>query len=311
MQYGIVDLGSNSFRIEIFRVSNGTIHSLSYHKETIRLAAGLDSDCNLTERVQLRALNSLHRFSLLLKSIPPENIRAVGTQTFRLARNAPFFLQRAEQVLGTTIQVLSGNHEAQLAYLGATFNNLPQHTNALVIDIGGGSTEFALGTKEKIIATTSLPIGCVNTTLRFAADGFFDAQRYKNAQEQLALRFQKSDFEFPIKEPVVALGAAGTFHALKDACIALQWTDGRVSHREIQRMLRYILKLQNLHNIQFDFIRPDRRDVLIGGLLVLDAVFRFTQLSCITPVRAGVRTGLLLDLLHQHNVKFHTSNTIL
>lgn len=311
MQYGIVDLGSNSFRLEIFQVVDGQIQSLAYHKETIRLVAGLDANCYLTPEIQHRALEALSRFSLYLQNINPFNIRAVGTQTFRIARNAQTFLQKAEKVLGTTIQILSGDEEARLAYLGATFQNTSTHTQNLVIDIGGGSTEFALGTNTNITATASLPIGCVNTTLRFASDGFFDTQRYEDARQKLDQEFRHVDIPLHHHNRILAFGAAGTFHALEDACIALQWSDGKITHQDIQKMLRYVIKLKDLQKIQFNFIRPDRRDVLIGGLLVVDAVFRFTNLPYIQPVRAGVRTGMLLDLLQKNNDKFYASYSIL
>ena len=117
-KYAVIDLGSNSFRLEIGHFDGRKLVSDHYVKETVRLAAGFDSRGCLTEDTETRALASLARFGRLIRGIPLSRIRAVGTQALRIAKNSSDFLTRAEPVLGCPIHIIPGTEEARLTYLG-------------------------------------------------------------------------------------------------------------------------------------------------------------------------------------------------
>ena len=141
-----VDLGSNSFRLEIGRVDHGEFRRTEYLKETVRQGGGLDEDRNLTPAAMQAGWECLARFGERLAGFKPGEVKAVATQTLREARNRDVFLERANAVLGFPIDVISGREEARLIYQGVA-HMLPQtDERRLVVDIGGRSTELILGT---------------------------------------------------------------------------------------------------------------------------------------------------------------------
>src|SRR5436190_10366157 len=179
---GAVDLGSNSFHLAIGRVDGDQIYPLDSLKETVRLATGLTPERTLDEKAEERALKALKGFAERLAGMPREAVRIVGTNALRVAKNSGPFLRRAEEVLGFPIEVIPGREEARLIYLGVA-HSLPMSShNRLVVDIGGGSTEFIVGNKMKPKAMESLNMGCVSWTGRFFPEGRIDKKAFKRAE---------------------------------------------------------------------------------------------------------------------------------
>ena len=148
-----VDLGSNSFRLLIGRVESSEvgeqIHPLDSLKEPVRLAAGLDAQGMIDADAQERALGTLHRFGERLRSFSPGAVRAVGTNTLRVARNGRRFLSTAEAALGFPIEVIAGREEARLIYLCAAHALPRDGADRLVVDIGGGSIDCIIGANDR------------------------------------------------------------------------------------------------------------------------------------------------------------------
>src|SRR5690348_7078766 len=195
---GAVDLGSNSFHLEVGRVVDDQIYPLDSLKETVRLAAGLTPDKQLDDLAQQRALAALKRFSERLRGMPPEAVRVVGTNALRVAKNAPPFLRRAEEVLGFPIEVIPGREEARLIYLGVVHSIPASPHNRLVVDIGGGSNEFIIGNRMKPKLMESLYMGCVSYSNRFFPEGRIEKKALKQAElaareqvQTLAARFER------------------------------------------------------------------------------------------------------------------------
>ena len=140
-----IDIGSNSFRLEIARLQQGRYKRILYLKETVRLGGGLDADSNLTEAAAQRGLDCLQRFAGHLQGFEPSQVRAVATQTLREARNRNAFLARGQAALGHAIEVVSGREEARLIYAGVSYLQPGEDTTRLVVDIGGRSTELIIG----------------------------------------------------------------------------------------------------------------------------------------------------------------------
>jgi exopolyphosphatase/pppGpp-phosphohydrolase len=169
-----IDLGSNSFRLQIGRIVNDQIYPLDGIKEAVRLAAGLSPDRMLDAASQFRGISALRCFNERIRDYPLEAVRAVATNTLRVAKNAPHFLVQAEAALGFPIEVIAGREEARLIYVGVAHTLPNPHKQQLVVDIGGGSTEFVIGKSFKPIALESLYMGCVSYSLRFFPDGRID-----------------------------------------------------------------------------------------------------------------------------------------
>src|SRR5688572_15250789 len=213
---GAVDLGSNSFHLAIGRVVDDQVYPLDSIKETVRLAAGLTPERTIDEKAQERALKALRRFSERLAGMPREAVRVVGTNALRVAKNATAFLRKAEETLGFPIEVIPGREEARLIYVGVVHSLPMAPHNRLVIDIGGGSTEFIIGNKLRVKAMESLYMGCVGFTQRFFPDGRIDKKAVKRgelaAREQLqphVARFDKIGW----KETV---GSSGTARSIAE-----------------------------------------------------------------------------------------------
>src|SRR6202795_2529339 len=167
----VVDLGSNSFRLEIGRVEGDQIYRQDTWRETLRFGAGLGPDGRIRPEAMKAALACLARFRERLSGVHPSAVRAVATNTFRVAANVGEFLPQAERALGFAIDVIGGHEEARLIYVGVAHVLPLSAAPRLVIDIGGGSTEFIIGRGLEPERLESLKIGCVGLTRRFFADG--------------------------------------------------------------------------------------------------------------------------------------------
>src|SRR5882672_2831457 len=146
-----VDLGSNSFHLQVGRVVDAQIYPLDAVREVVRLGAGLTADKRIDRATQARALEALARFGERLRGLPRGAVRAVGTNALRVAKNAPQFLKQAQAALGFPIEIIAGREEARLIYLGVAHSLPPSKEKRLVVDIGGGSTEFIIGRGVKPI----------------------------------------------------------------------------------------------------------------------------------------------------------------
>src|SRR5262245_37443038 len=205
-----VDLGSNSFRLEVGRVVDDQIYPLDSLREPVRLGAGLTADKRLDEASQARALDALHRFGERLRGLPPEAVRAVGTNTLRVAKNGKEFLARAEAALGFPIEVVAGREEARLIYLGVAHSLPVSGVKRLVMDIGGGSTEFIIGSGYKPRRLESLYMGCVSWTLRFFPTGKISKTNLKQAEVAAGVELETIVREFSAGHWDGAVGSCGT-----------------------------------------------------------------------------------------------------
>lgn len=297
MLLGAVDLGSNSFRVVIARVEDECVVPQSYWKETIRLAGGFDENGALSPEAQARALTALARFRERLSGIPPERVRAVGTQAMRAATNAEEFLKKAQEALGYRIDILSGHEEARLVFKGCAQTLPPSDKRRLIIDIGGASTEFIIGTGTSPSKCESYRLGCVNTSLRFFPDGRFSPKAFERAVVACCADLEDSIQAFGKGNYDEAFGSAGTFGAVSSVCSALGWSDGEVRPEHLEKLRRMLLEAHDVKNLKFEGLKEDRREVIAGGLAVLIACYQTLGIERMRPASGALRVGLLHDLL--------------
>ena len=176
-----IDIGSNSFRLEIGKMVGGGYRRIDYLKETVRLGGGLDERGFLTEGAIERGLDTLARLAQRLSGFAPARVRAVATQTLREARNRDDFLARANKALGHPVEVISGREEARLIYAGVAHLQ-PSHEPRLVIDIGGRSTEMILGEGRQPTQAESFQVGSVSLSMRYFPEGRYTASSFRAAQ---------------------------------------------------------------------------------------------------------------------------------
>ncbi|MET3246242.1 hypothetical protein ABIE53_002987 [Burkholderia sp. OAS925] len=181
-----VDLGSNSFRLIVGRVeetdAGSQIYQVDALREPVRLAAGLSRDKMLDRASQVRGWDALKRFGERLRDFHPDHVRAVATNTLRIAKNAGEFLGEAQAALGFPIEVIAGREEARLIYAGAAHSVPASAGKRLVVDIGGGSTEFIIGSHYTPIKMESLYIGCVSHSRTFFPAGNVDEYTMRQAE---------------------------------------------------------------------------------------------------------------------------------
>lgn len=307
---GAVDLGSNSFRVEIGRVEDYRITTESYWKETVRLAGGIDENGAFTAQIQERALAALRRFREKLEGIPAQNIRAVGTQALRVATNSAEFLPKAEEALGHPIEIIAGREEARLVFSGCAHTLPPSSEKRLVVDIGGASTELIIGCGFIAKECESFHVGCVNTSKTFFADGKITANALKQAQLAAQAEFEEAHQEFSFRNWDAAYGSAGTIGAVADIGQSAGLTNGVVTPALLKVMRKELVEAGDIRKINFPGLKEDRREVIAGGLAVLSAVFDTFKIKEMRPAAGALRVGLLYDMLGRQEQRDTRDSTV-
>src|SRR5271157_1973402 len=301
-----VDLGSNSFRLEIGRVVDDQIYPLDSLREPVRLAAGLTPDKRLTEEAQQRALKALACFGERLRGLPPEAVRAVGTNTLRMAKNAKDFLTRAEAALGSPIEVVAGREEARLIYLGVAHSLPVTRDRRLVVDIGGGSTEFIIGSGFRPRQLESLYMGSVNWSLRFFPGGRISKSALKQAELAARVELETIAREFSAGHWEVAVGSSGTARTLGEILQMRGWSDGGLTADGLDQLRAELIKAGDVGRLEFPGLRPDRIPVLPGGFAIMSAIFSELEVLRMELATGAMRQGILYDLLgrfHHHDMR--------
>ncbi len=290
-----IDLGSNSFRLELARLSGDRYQRVSYTKESVRLGAGLDANGMLTEAAMQRGLECLKGFGTQLVGIAPERIRAVATQTLREARNRNAFLERAQAVLGHPIEVIAGREEARLIFAGVA-RLQPSDKPRLVIDIGGRSTEMILGRGEKPLRAESFGVGSVGLSMRFFADGRYTPEAFRAAQVAAGAELEEALTLFRPELWREALGSSGTVGAVAQVLAATGQTDGRVTPAALRWCIERCLEAGSQDKLQLPGLKDDRRPVVAGGLCILYTLLTQFGIDELMPTKGALRQGVIFDL---------------
>jgi exopolyphosphatase/guanosine-5'-triphosphate,3'-diphosphate pyrophosphatase len=292
-----VDLGSNSFRLEVSRVIRGQLYVLDSLKETVRLAAGLQSDKTLDADSQQRALDCLRRFGERLRGIPADAVRAVGTNTLRVAKNAPRFLEQAQAVLGVPIEIIAGHEEARLIYIGVAHSLPRSNERRLVVDIGGGSTEFIIGQHFRPTVVESLYMGCVSFTARHFPDGKISARTFRQAELAAAAEMQAMARTFKAGLWDHAIGSSGTAKALGEMLEQNGFAGKGITPEGLAFLRERVIEAGDTRRIDLPGLRADRAPVLPGGLAIMCAVFAELGIREMSTTDSGLREGVLYELL--------------
>ncbi len=272
-------------------------------REMVRLAAGLDEQGNLTPQVEQAALECLQRFGQRLRDLDSDNVSAVGTNTLRRTRNAEQFLQRARDMLGHPIEIISGIEEARLIYQGVAHSLEADHRDRLVIDIGGGSTELIIGRDFQPRMMESLEMGCVTMTRRFFADGKITAKRISRARVQVLQKMKPVRHAFRNQGWDVVIGASGTNKAAASTvrALGLEQEEG-VSLKALQALIKQLQKFDHVDEIRLDGLSERREPVFLGGVIVLAGVFEALGIERMQVSDGALREGLLYDMFgRRHN----------
>ncbi len=293
-----IDIGSNSFHLAIGRLDHGEVRKVVSMSEKVQLAAGLDEHNILNAAAVRRGLDCLSRFTARLDSVPPERVRIVATNALRQAKNADDFITRANEILPKPIEIIAGREEARLIHLGVS------HTNAssdkrLVIDIGGGSTEFIVGKNFEPLLTESLQMGCVAFTKKFFADGQITDIAFNTAiaaarKEVLAIsgQYQKTGW-------TSVIGSSGTIKAVRNVLVSKGWANEQecITYEGVKKLEKLLITIGDVNDIELEGVKEHRKAVFPAGVAVLRATMKVLGIETLAYSDGALREGVMYDML--------------
>jgi exopolyphosphatase/guanosine-5'-triphosphate,3'-diphosphate pyrophosphatase len=299
----VVDMGSNSFRLEVGRVEGAQIFRLDTWRETLRMGASMDERGRIRPPFAHAALACLARFSERLRGLHPSAVRAVATNTFRIAANAQPFLAKAEKTLGFPIDVISGNEEARLIYLGVAHVLPASDAPRLVIDIGGGSTEFIIGHGFDTVQLESLGIGCVSFSQRFFANGGLAAAAFAAAGTEASAEIEAIARDFDHTRWRDAFASSGTALALAAILEQNGMSSGGITPEGLRALRARMIRAGHIARLHLESLKPDRAPVLAGGLAIMLAAMDALRVARINPVGGALRLGVMVDMLGRRDAR--------
>lgn len=294
-----IDLGSNSFHLLIAEARGDRLELVARHGETVQLGAGLDDTNHLDEATLQRALSGLARFLPLLKQVDRRHLRVVGTSALRAAHNRETFTARAEALLGCPVEVISGEEEARLIYLGAAHALDQGDKRRLVVDIGGGSTECIIGSQLQPLLMRSLNAGCVSHTRRHFAEGVLSEAGMRQIEQDVCLQLEPAQAEYCQLGWHEALGTSGTIKAAAAVLAATGEPAGLINRDALLSLRQRVIKCGQLDRVKLPGLTPDRSHIFPAGIAILCAIFAGFELSSLRYADGALREGALYDMLER------------
>ncbi len=309
-----IDLGSNSFHMIVARQDYEELRPLERLGEKVKLAAGLGPKQLLDDAAMARGWACLKRFADYIEGMAPESVRVVATDALRRAKNREQFTKRAEAILGVPVEVIAGREEARLIYLGVAHTCSDDAASRLVVDIGGGSTEFIIGERFEPRLLESLHMGCVSYSRRFFPEGEFTGKSFRAAyysarRELLPIQQAYRDYGW-----TDAVGSSGTVKAVQLVLDALAMGEAGITVEGMRELKRRVLRAGSVDALDLPGLKEDRRPTFAAGLAILMAVFDALKVKTMQFSTGALREGLLYDLVGraQHeDVRERTVNAMM
>lgn len=294
--FAAVDLGSNSFRLHVGQYDGEAMRLVKSARDPIRLGAGLDSKGNLTDQAMQSALECLKNFREILNAFKLDAVRVVATNTLRVAKNAAAFLPAAEAAIGYPIEIISGEEEGRLIYMGVSSVLPSQVERRLVIDIGGGSTELIVGEGATIRLVESFSIGTAGQSQAFFPNGRLDARAFDAAILSARSYFEDAAQPYQAQKWTSTYGSSGTIRAISEVIARNGIGDGSPSLKNLELLKARLIAYGDVSRVELTGIRPDRMIVMVGGLAILIGIMQELGIKSMSAVDAGLRMGVLWDL---------------
>ena len=294
-EFAAVDLGSNSFHMVIARVVDGAMQIIGRLKQRVHLADGLDSNNMLSEEAMERGLACLSLFAERLQGFDPSSVCIVGTHTLRQALNAPEFLKRAEKLIPYPIEIIAGNEEARLIFMGVEHTQ-PEKGRKLVIDIGGGSTELVIGEDFEPKLVESRRMGCVSFAQLYFAGGTINAENFQRARVAATQKLETLAWQFRIQGWDVALGASGSIKAAHEVLLASGEKDGIITPERLKKLVAEVVKFKNFDELSLPGLSDERKAVFVPGLAILCGVFDALAINELRLSDGALREGVLYEM---------------
>lgn len=295
--YAAIDLGSNSFHLAIAEYDGHAFRVIGRIKEKVQLASGLDRNDYLCKAAMQRGWDCLTMFAERIKDIPLSHITIVATYTLRKAKNAQQFVSKAEKILKHQIDILPGTEEARLIYDGVSHNH-PDIGRALVIDIGGGSTEIILGDKFDPIVMDSLSIGCV-TFSRFFKDGIINEKNFNKVVVNAAIQISPVEQKYMASHWQHCLGSSGSIEAIYQVLSAMGYDEGYITKPHLELLKHNLFSLGHIDNVCLPGLSASRSNTFATGLAIVYALFEELNIEKMYIANGSLREGILLELAEE------------
>lgn len=291
-----LDLGSNSFHLLIARIEHGEMRPVEVLAEKVQLGAGLQNGA-LSQDAMDRGLDCLSRFAQRLSGMEIRRIRVVGTHALRIASNQRVFTRAAHQVLGCRADVIYGREEARLVYLGVAHTLSDDAQSRLVIDIGGGSTEFIIGERFEPRQRESLTMGCVSYGNEFFSDGHASVENFRRAYRQAMVEVSHIRRTFRAEHWVECVGSSGTLQSIEAVVNYQGWSSGGIDRASLAKLEARLLEFEHIEDIRLEGLSDQRRNVILPGVAITCALFDALGIETMRTSKGALREGVLYDLL--------------
>ena len=307
-----IDLGSNSFHLIIAKTEHEEMRPVEVLAEKVQLGAGLEND-RLSQEAIDRGLDCLSRFAQLLGSVEPQRIRVVGTNALRQAENRVDFTLPAREILGTRVDVIYGREEARLVYLGVAHTLADDAHSRLVIDIGGGSTEFIIGQRFEPQKLESLQMGCVSFSRDFFPGACISAANYRRAYDRARLETSRIRYRYSAEQWAECVGSSGTLNAIESIVVLNGWSDSGITRKALSKLENRLLKFEHFDQIKLEGLTENRRNVIVAGVAITSALFDILTIDQMRASKGALREGVIYDLmgrLSHEDVRERTVNAL-
>ena len=308
-----LDLGSNSFHLVVTRVVSGTLQIVHRVKRRVQLAQGLDKDNMLSEEAIARGLEALRSMQESLQGFAPEHVRIVATFTLRKARNAYVFIHAAKKILPYPVEVISGVEEARLIYSGVAHTHFDDGRR-LIIDIGGGSTEFVIGDGFKPKICRSLQMGCVSYTQRFFPRGKITKKNMAAAVIATRQTLELIEDKYIRLKWHECIGTSGTIKSILQLLLSRQKTDFMtIKLSDLKALRKEAVELGNTADLPINAVSPDRAEVFPAGLAILLGIFKSLKIKEMVFSSSALREGVIYEMhgdLFQSETRERTAQSL-
>ncbi len=292
-----IDLGSNSFHMIIAKQLQGELRTVEKRGEKVQLAAGLNERDYLSEESMQRGLECLRGFAKHLQGFKPEAVTIVATNALRVARNRSEFITRAEEILGFQIELIAGREEARLIYLGVSHALADDEGKRLVIDIGGGSTEFIIGERFETKVLESLFMGCVSYTRQFFPEGQITELNFHRAVARARRELLEIQQAYKAIGWSEVIGSSGTIRATEQILIDKGWSVQGISREGLNKLCQWLTSHKTIESIELPGFKPLRQQVFVAGVAILKGIFDTFKIQKMDYCDSALREGALWDLI--------------
>lgn len=296
-----IDCGTNSIRLLIADITNGNFREVVRDMEIVRLGQGVDQTKSFHPDAIARTLAATEKFSMQIKSKGVEKIRFCATSATRDATNRDLFIDGVRQILGVEVEVIPGEEEAALSFSGATKELNQNESPFLVVDIGGGSTEFVIGASE-VAQAKSVNIGCVRMSERHLNQQPPTSAQIHAAITDIDMAIADAARVVPITTAQTLVAVAGTATTVAAAALELTTYDrhaihlSRISAEKVHKVAAIFQQLTRDQIANLGFMHPGRVDVITAGALVLSRVMAATGASEFVASESDILDGIAWKL---------------